>query len=285
MNWIEIEVTVRPEDVDLVSVLLYELTGYGLKVGRDQPGTQTGAGGPVCLKGYLPGERAGDIGKIITGLKTFVLQPVQVKELPNTDWLGLWQSHYRTFRVGKRFVIRPPWEEYTSLPDDLVINLEPGMAFGCGTHPTTRLCLELLEKAVSPGDLVYDVGTGSGILAIAAALLGARQVVAVDEDAVAVRVARENVSRNGLEAVVSVVQGDLLHGIVEPAAVIVANLAADVIIAFAPDAARHLKSGGSFVAGGIPALRRAEVQAALERYFVVREVVYLDEWVAFWAKR
>lgn len=282
MKWIEIAVTVRPEAVDLVSSLLCELTGYGVEISSGGPGAPSpeAVGSIVHVKGYLPEERAGQSAEIIACLSRFVLYPVEVRELPETDWIRLWRSHYRTFRVGKRLVIRPPWEEYAPLPDDLVITLDPGMAFGCGTHPTTQLCLELLERVVKPGDVVCDVGTGSGILAIAAARLGASRVLGVDEDPVAVRVARENVARNGVAAVVRVVAGDLLRGVGEPADVIVANIVADVIIAFAPEAARHLKSGGTFIAGGIAAPREAEVTAALEKDFVVREVARRNDWVA-----
>lgn len=282
MKWIEIEVTVRPEAVDLVSSLLCELTGYGVEISTGGPGAHSpeAVASLVHVKGYLPEERAGQSEEIIALLSRFVLCPVEVRELPETDWIRLWRSHYRTFRVGKRLVIRPPWEEYAPLPDDLVITLDPGMAFGCGTHPTTQLCLELLERVVKPGDVVCDVGTGSGILAIAAARLGASRVLAVDEDAVAVRVARENVARNGVASVVRVVAGDLLRGVDEPADVIVANIVADVIIAFAPEAAQHLKSGGTFIAGGIAAPREAEVTAAIEKYFAVCEVARRNDWVA-----
>jgi ribosomal protein L11 methyltransferase len=282
MKWIEIEVTVRPEAVDLVSSLLCELTGYGVEISTGGPGAHSpeAVASLVHVKGYLPEERAGQSAEIIARLSRFVLCPVEVRELPETDWIRLWRSHYRTFRVGKRLVIRPPWEEYAPLPDDLVITLDPGMAFGCGTHPTTQLCLELLERVVKPGDVVCDVGTGSGILAIAAARLGASRVLAVDEDAVAVRVACENVARNGVASVVRVVAGNLLRGVDEPADVIVANIVADVIIAFAPEAARHLKSGGTFIAGGIAAPREAEVTAAIEKYFAVCEVARRNDWVA-----
>lgn len=287
MKWLCIEVTVRPEETELVGSLLYELTGYGVEIDSGEPGNCSPGKGlsPVAVKGYLPEERADRMEEIVAALSRFMLRPVAVRELPETDWLHLWRSHYRTFRVGKRLVIRPAWEEYLPAPDELVITLDPGMAFGCGTHPTTQLCLELLEESVRPGNLVYDVGTGSGILAIAAARLGAARVVAVDEDEVAVRVARENVARNGLEKVVSVVVGNLLKGLSEPADVIVANIIADVIIDFAPDAARHLRPTGSFIAGGIAASREAEVRDVLVRFFEIFKVLRREEWVSIAAVR
>ncbi|RJX22857.1 MAG: 50S ribosomal protein L11 methyltransferase, partial [Ammonifex sp.] len=174
MTWLEIEVTVRVEDADVVGVILHELTGRGVAC---EPGFSNGADCPASLftgttklKGYLPTTAAaGRIEKIRKTLSSFLVEPPAVRELPETDWLRAWREHYRTFRVGKRVVVRPPWEKYEALPGDLVVTIDPGLAFGCGTHPTTRLCLELLEEAVRPGAFVYDVGAGSGILAAAAA--------------------------------------------------------------------------------------------------------------------
>jgi ribosomal protein L11 methyltransferase len=286
LKWFEIEVTVTAADADIAGLLLYELTGRGVAIecGKmEESHPASFSTGTVRVKGYLPAAAAGKLEKVRAALTQLAVEPLAVRELPETDWLELWRSHYTTFRVGERLVIRPPWEDYEPAPEDLVITLDPGMAFGCGTHPTTQLCLELLERAVRPGVVVYDVGTGSGILAIAAARLGAARVVAVDDDEIAVRVARENVARNGVEAVVGVVQGDLLRGLAEPADVIVANIVAGVIIDFAPAAARHLRPGGSFIAGGIAAPREVEVKAALEKFFEIRETARREDWVAVWA--
>jgi ribosomal protein L11 methyltransferase len=139
-----------------------------------------------------------------------------------------------------------------------------------------------LEEAVRPGAFVYDVGAGSGILAAAAARLGAGKVIAVDDDEIAVRVARENVALNGLESIVDVVEGNLLYDLPESADVIAANLTAEVIIGFAGQAARHLRPGGSFIAGGIPAARETQVQEELQELFAVRKVSRCADWVGFW---
>ncbi|MEW6573833.1 MAG: 50S ribosomal protein L11 methyltransferase [Bacillota bacterium] len=287
MKWLEIEVLVKAQDQDVAGLILSELTKRGVEIGSGCANRESRPGlfltEVVGIKGYLPITAAAEVEELKAALYPFSVGPIRVRELPETDWLLEWRRHYRTFKVGKRLVVSPPWEDYRPEPGELVIVLDPGMAFGCGTHPTTQLCLELLEKAVRPGDVVYDVGTGSGILAIAAAGLGAARVVAVDDDEVAVRVARENVALNGVEDAVTVRRGDLLRDLPEPADVIVANIVADVIISFAPEAAGHLRPGGYFIAGGIAAPREAEVKAALEEHFNVWETLRREEWVAVWS--
>lgn len=286
MKWLQIEVFVRAQDQDVAGLILNELTERGVEIGSVSANRESHPGlfltEAVAIKGYLPVAAAGKLEEIKAALAPLAVAPVKVRELPETDWLQEWRSYYKTFAVGKRLVVRPPWEYYQPESGQLVIVLDPGMAFGCGTHPTTQLCLELLEKAVRPDDVVYDVGTGSGILAIAAVRLGAARVVSVDNDEVAVRVARENVALNGVEDAVTVSRGDLLRDLTETADVIVANIAADVIVSFAPEAAGHLRPGGSFIAGGIAAQREAEVEAALKRYFNVRETRRREDWAAFW---
>jgi ribosomal protein L11 methyltransferase len=285
VTWLEIEVTVKTEDADVVGVILHELTGYGVAFeekfygGADCPASLSV--GTTKLKGYLPAAAAKKIKKISAALAPYLLAQPQVRELPKQDWLQSYRDNYKHFRVGKRLVVKPPWEECKPAPGDLVLTIDPGLAFGCGTHPTTQLCLELLEEVVGPGAVVYDVGTGSGILAIASALLGAAKVVAVDIDEIAVRVARGNVALNSLEATVDVVEGNLLEGLTEPADVIVANLTADAVIGFAGEAARCLRPGGIFIAGGIPAARATEVSNELQKLFTVRKTRRCADWAGF----
>ena len=287
MKWLEVEVIVKKDDADVASLILYELTGRGVAFdeqfsgGADRPASLSTAS--MKLKGYLPAGAAGKVGKIRAALAPYMLEQPKVRELPETDWLRSYRENYKHFRVGKHLVIKPPWEKYRPSPGDLVLTIDPGLAFGCGTHPTTRLCLELLEEAVRPGMIVYDVGTGSGILAIAAARLGAAGVVAVDNDELAVRAARENVALNGLEAIVHVIEGDLLKGLAGLADVIVANLTTEAIVGFVEEAARHLRPGGSFIASGIAAPREAEVKAVLEEFFSICKVACREDWAAFWA--
>ncbi|MDD4334813.1 MAG: 50S ribosomal protein L11 methyltransferase, partial [Desulfotomaculaceae bacterium] len=178
------------------------------------------------------------------------------------DWAGAWKKYYKPVRVGRRLVIKPSWEDYQPLAGDLIIEMDPGMAFGSGTHATTALCLRLLEKYVRPGSSVYDIGTGSGILAIAAARLEAGKVRAVDIDPVACKTAAENVAGNNAGTVVSVQQGNLAEPLPYGADLIVANIIANVIAGFAPHAAAALKPGGIFIASGIIRERAEMVRKA-----------------------
>lgn len=179
----------------------------------------------------------------------------------DSDWAHGWKDFYHTQRVGQRIVIRPSWEVYTPCDGDIVLAIDPGMAFGTGEHETTRLCLVQLERLTRPQFTVYDIGCGSGILSLAAAKLGASRVEACDLDPVAVQVARKNVASNGLQEVISVYQGpiDVLGG---KADLVVANIITDVIIDILPAVARRLIPGGYFVAGGIINQRKDEVLAA-----------------------
>ncbi|MBF7082607.1 50S ribosomal protein L11 methyltransferase [Desulfallas sp. Bu1-1] len=203
-------------------------------------------------------------------------------EVRDEDWVNSWRAYYKPLKVGKRLVVKPSWEDYTAGAGEIVIDMDPGMAFGCGTHETTAACLELLEELVRGGEEVYDVGTGSGILAVAAALLGARRVTAVDIDELAVRTARENAERNGVSDRVAVVQGNLLNNLAGPGAdLVVANIIADVIIRLAPGAAAALKPGGRLIASGIIRERAGEVcQALLCAGLEPERELAKGEWVA-----
>lgn len=188
---------------------------------------------------------------------------ISFSEVQDEDWETSWKKYFHPTKVGEIIVIKPSWEEYNESPDDIVIELDPGMAFGTGTHPTTSMCVRLLEEIVTGGMEVFDVGTGSGVLAIAAAKLGAARVVASDFDLVSVKTAKDNVAINGASETVEVRQGDLLSHIAHQADVIVANIIADVIIRLLNDVPNKLKPGGALIAGGIIADRVADVTEAV----------------------
>lgn len=188
---------------------------------------------------------------------------IRWREVHDEDWANAWKEHFHPVKIGERIVIKPTWRTYEADPADLIIELDPGMAFGTGTHHTTAMCIGMLEEVVEPGQVVFDVGTGSGILAIAAAKLGAASVSAIDLDAVAVKVAEENVAANKVEDVVSVSHGDLLTGVTGQADLIVANIIADIIIRVLPDVPGRLKDGGVFISGGIIAERLPDVTEAI----------------------
>ncbi|HIU15740.1 MAG TPA: 50S ribosomal protein L11 methyltransferase [Candidatus Ventricola intestinavium] len=210
---------------------------------------------------------------------------LEIRQVREQDWAENWKKYYKPFRAGRRLVIRPSWERYEEKEGDLVLKLDPGMAFGTGTHETTFMCLEQLETYVTPGSRVIDVGCGSGILALAAAKLGADDVLAIDLDELAVKVAAENVQKNGLTAVVRVEHGDLLERREEKADVIVANIIADVICYLCGPAKKHLLPGGTLICSGIIREREADVQRALTAAgYTVDTRLEKGEWICLAAR-
>ena len=178
-------------------------------------------------------------------------------------------------------MVKPTWEAYQPSPEDLIIELDPGMAFGTGTHETTNMCMQLLEKHLKSDMRVMDVGTGSGILAIAAARLGAREVLAIDIDPAAVKVARENIVLNHVEDRVRAVEGDLCKSEAMPCDLAVANIVADAIRMLAAPLTRHLAKGGLLICSGIIREREQDVlDAALAAGYVVADRLEKGEWVA-----
>ncbi len=199
------------------------------------------------------------------------------------DWMNAWKKYYKPFRLGHHILVVPSWIECEEEPGDIRITLDPGMAFGTGTHETTSMCMAMLEECVKPGDLVLDIGCGSGILGITAAKVGAGKVIGSDLDVNAVAVAKENVVKNHVDDVMSVAHGDL-NEIPEykglQADTVVANIIADVIIHLAATVKPNLKQGGTFISSGIIKERRADVEKALlENGFEIVEVQEKGSWV------
>lgn len=181
------------------------------------------------------------------------------------DWADSWKQYYKPVRIGHRLLVVPTWETYKEEPNDLVLRMDPGMAFGTGTHETTRLCSLLMEEYLPKGSCVLDIGTGSGILAIAAAKLGAGQVYAYDIDPVAVRVAKENCRENGCENIVCGIS-DLLKGVERVGGgydFVCANIVADILVRLAPDIASYMKPGALIAVSGIIDTQTERVKAAL----------------------
>ncbi|MCI6376891.1 MAG: 50S ribosomal protein L11 methyltransferase [Clostridiales bacterium] len=206
---------------------------------------------------------------------------MDMKSVADEDWSENWKKYYKPFRIGSRLVVKPTWEPYAAKPGDLVIELDPGMAFGTGTHETTNMCMQLLEKHLQDGMRVMDVGTGSGILAIAAAKLGAKDVLAIDIDPDAVKVARENVALNAVDGHVRVVVGDLCKGETMPCELAVANIVADAICMLAGPLTRHLQRNGLLICSGIIREREQDVLLAAEKAgYAVYDRIEKGEWVA-----
>ena len=197
------------------------------------------------------------------------------------DWAGEWKQYYKPVKAGEKLVICPSWEEYSAAAGETVLLMDPGMAFGTGAHDSTRLCLQALEQIVTAGAEVLDVGCGSGILSIAALLLGADRAVGVDIDEVAVRVAQENAVLNGVGGKTSYICGDLARDITGKYDIVCANIVADIIMRFAPDVPAFLKEDGLFLVSGIIDTRGDEVIAFVTAQgFVLRERRESGGWLA-----
>lgn len=210
---------------------------------------------------------------------------VTTREVNDEDWATAWKKYYKPAKIGERVVIKPTWEEYEARAGEVIVELDPGMAFGTGTHETTMMCVKLLEKYVGKGCTVFDVGCGSGILGITAARLDAGRVVCVDIDEVSCKVSRENAELNKVTDKLDIRCGNLLDVVADKADVIVANIIADIIISFSEDAMGFLKESGVFISSGIIRDRRDDVLIKLRKQgFKALEVLEMGEWCAIAAE-
>ena len=211
---------------------------------------------------------------------------IEVASTHEEDWATAWKKYYHPTKVGERLVVCPTWEEYEENENEVVMRLDPGMAFGTGTHDTTRLCMQLLEEHVTNDTQLLDIGTGSGILSVAAALLGAKHCIGCDIDLLAVRTAKENAALNKVDDITAFVCGDLAEKVSGTFDTICANIVADVIIRLSPDIPALLKEDGVFIASGIIEERADDVIAALDDIgFVCTDRRDSGGWVALCAKR
>ena len=212
---------------------------------------------------------------------------IVLNECKNEDWENNWKQYFHPIPVGEKLLIRPLWEEKYEPGDRKVLNIEPGLAFGTGTHETTRLCLETLEKHVEEGTTVLDIGCGSGILSIASLLLGAKKAVGVDIDALAVKTAIENGEVNGFrEPEYTILQGNLTDKVSGKFDVVVANIVADVIILFCKDVACFMKEDAVFITSGIIDTREQDVIDAFDKYgFEIEKRNTESGWVCFQCKK
>ncbi|HLR08255.1 MAG TPA: 50S ribosomal protein L11 methyltransferase [Bacillota bacterium] len=208
------------------------------------------------------------------------------REIEDADWASAWKTYYKPVKISEKIIIVPTWEDYHPKPDEMVIELDPGMAFGTGTHPTTMLCIQALERHIQQNDVILDVGCGSGVLSIASIKLGAQMAYAFDLDDVAVSSTRQNAQLNHMEKSIKARQNNLLDGVDIRADVIVANILAEIIVPFVADAWDNLKKNGLFIASGIIISKRALVQETLQEHgFTLIEVNEMDDWVAIVAQK
>ena len=280
MKWIEVSVEADGEGAEAVAEAFQKLGHGGVAIeGAVQSAPLDGveyplpAPGRVTVRTYLPADsefedKRRSIVAVLGLLGTaWPFSAPVFREMDEQDWANAWKEHFHVLRIGRRVVVKPTWRDYTSQPDDAIVELDPGMAFGTGLHPSTRLCLLELDATPPRDTHVLDLGTGSGILAIAAARLGARDVLALDIDSVAVTVATDNVRRNGLSDRIAVARGTLplANDPRRDAApsgfdIAVANITAPVLTGMAEHLVAALRPGGRLIAGGIlddlaPALR------------------------------
>ncbi|MEK4528033.1 50S ribosomal protein L11 methyltransferase [Paenibacillus sp. BGI2013] len=320
MLWHELTIHTTEEAVEMISNFLHEAGAGGVSI--EESGTlnkkrDTTYGelydvplndipeGFAVIKGYFSEGTdmvalQSEVNPRVEELSEFGIDTGEVRYETRTvdedDWATAWKQYFKPVRVSERLTIKPTWEEYTpESPDEKIIELDPGMAFGTGTHPTTSLCLRTLETVIQGGEEVIDVGTGSGILAIGAIKLGAKHVLALDLDPVAVISARENVELNGLEQQITVKESDLLSvlgsqdpalGVQLPVKVVVANILAEIILLFVDDVYNALESGGTYIVSGIWKNKEQVVHDALVASGFEVSAIHRDEdWLAFVARK
>lgn len=310
MKYIELQVITTTEASDAVSQLLYDEGATGVVIedpndfralNKDEKSWDyveeeliKQLGDDTKVKGYFPAEEFGEevlhtIESRVQKLEEFGLDKgkgiVTAREVNDEDWANAWKKYYKPVKAGDRVVIKPTWEEYQAKAGEVIVEMDPGMAFGTGTHETTIMCIKLLEKYVKSGSTVFDVGCGSGILGITAAKLNAGKVICIDIDKVSCDVSRENAKINKVDDKLDIRCGNLLDVVSDKADVIVANIIADIIISFSEDAMKYLSKGGIFISSGIIRDRRDDVLKKLkEEGFNVLEVLSMGEWCAIAAE-
>lgn len=310
VKWSELSVHTTEEAVDAISNILHEAGASGVVIEDSQDfdkqredvygeiyalDREDFPSDGVILKAYLPVssflvENVEEIKLAINNLAKFDIQlgenKVTISEVDEQDWSTAWKQYYHPVKISNRFTIVPTWENYEPVEsDELMIELDPGMAFGTGTHPTTVMSLQALEKHVKADMTVTDVGTGSGVLAIASAMLGAKHVHALDLDPIAVKSAIENIELNHISGI-DVVEGDLLDTVKEPADIVVANILAEIIMTFTDDAFTVVKNGGLFITSGIIETKKEDVKQSLTNAgFVIEEVMMMEDWVTMVSRK
>ena len=312
MKWTEVLIKLDPQAVEAVTDILYGLGAQGVAIDEpvdverlredelywdyiDEKLLENDTEETKIMAYFseeetnLP-EKIAVIKEKIRNLTEFGLSigsgTVELSNVNQEDWESAWKQYFKPVHVTDRIVVKPEWEEYSPQEGEIVIEIDPGMAFGTGTHETTSMCINQIEKNLKSGDTVIDIGSGSGILSMAAVLLGAEKATGVDLDPVAVRVALENVELNNLQDKIEILHGNLTDVIREKADIVVANIMADIILILLEDVREFIKDDGLFISSGIIQEKRAAVEARLlEKNFSIVEVETKGEWCAITAQK
>lgn len=311
MSWLEIEIRTTAEAKEAVTNILYEVDVQGIVIEdpndimnkiRDEDNWDYIDSSlienyyeGVLIKGYFEknefiDEKIKTIKEKIHMLPLYDLNigsgDVSTSELEDRDWNSEWKKYFKPTRIGNKIVIKPTWEEYKEKEDDVIINIDPGLAFGTGTHETTSMCIEEIEKYANEDSVVFDIGTGTGILSIVSAKLGCKEIIGVDSDENCVVTARENIKENQVDDKINIIKGNLLDSINTKANLIVANVVADVIIGISDYISEYVYDEGIFISSGILTERATEVENALKNNnFEIISISKKDVWACITAKK
>jgi ribosomal protein L11 methyltransferase len=305
MKWFEIRIKTTEEAYDAISEMLMSMGAGGVAIEDPndirrevaKPNTLDYAdqefldslGEDVFVKAYFKYEvNLSELETLIREKLSFISNFLDIGEgytgyyeIDEEDWATSWKKYYKPLHITDKVVIKPSWEDYSKAPEEIVIELDPGMAFGTGTHETTKMCAELIERYVKKGDSAIDIGCGTGILSVIAAKLGAKEITAVDIDELAVKITKENCIINGVDNIVKAYTGSLRE--IDPVKtdIVFANIIANVIIDLADTLRYYLKKDGYFITSGIIKERKQEViETYLGKGFSQEVILEMGEWVA-----
>ncbi|MDO5725296.1 MAG: 50S ribosomal protein L11 methyltransferase [Tissierellia bacterium] len=238
----------------------------------------------ITIKVYFQDDEIIKKDEFLKKLKTKDFLNIEINNIDSEDWENNWKDFFETEKIGKNIIIKPSWEEYTPKAKEIIVELDPGMAFGTGGHETTSMCIELLENYLKKGDTLYDVGCGSGIISIVAKKLGAKSVLGTDLDSDAIKISRENAKINGVECNFEI--GDLLKSQDEKRDIVVANIFAEILIELINDLDRVLLPNGYFICSGIIETKKDMVEEKLrDSNFEILDIKKQNEWVVIGARK